>query len=144
MVPRACAQAWPDSTRQRISMRKSDFYFCGVSQFTGRSSQCSTCPDSANCARLLEEKWRQAYNAVFRFGLSSLQRPLRLAHCSTVVLRPMPTINCLSFSAYAGRGQSTAVSDTPCLSNNRESIYGHLYVRFIPTSPIVHMFLEIC
>ena len=30
--------------------------------------QCSTCPDSTNCARLLEDKWRQAYNAVFRFG----------------------------------------------------------------------------
>lgn len=30
--------------------------------------QCSTCPDPTNCARLLEEKWRQAYNAVFRFG----------------------------------------------------------------------------
>jgi hypothetical protein len=29
---------------------------------------CSTCPDTTNCARLLEEKWRQAYNAVFRFG----------------------------------------------------------------------------
>lgn len=30
--------------------------------------QCSTCPDSPTCARLLEEKWRQAYHAVFRFG----------------------------------------------------------------------------
>ncbi|KAF8894144.1 hypothetical protein BD779DRAFT_1660891 [Infundibulicybe gibba] len=29
---------------------------------------CPTCPDSAICARLLEEKWRQAYHAVFRFG----------------------------------------------------------------------------
>ncbi|TFK22587.1 hypothetical protein FA15DRAFT_671380 [Coprinopsis marcescibilis] len=29
---------------------------------------CATCPDSAICARLLEEKWRQAYHAVFRFG----------------------------------------------------------------------------
>ncbi|KAG6813639.1 hypothetical protein H0H92_008875 [Tricholoma furcatifolium] len=29
---------------------------------------CSTCPDSPTCARLLEEKWKQAYFAVFRFG----------------------------------------------------------------------------
>ncbi|KAF9461309.1 hypothetical protein BDZ94DRAFT_1167892 [Collybia nuda] len=29
---------------------------------------CPTCPDSPACARLLEEKWRQAYHAVFRFG----------------------------------------------------------------------------
>ncbi|KIM40046.1 hypothetical protein M413DRAFT_446194, partial [Hebeloma cylindrosporum] len=29
---------------------------------------CPTCPDPAVCARLLEEKWRQAYHAVFRFG----------------------------------------------------------------------------
>ncbi|RDB16811.1 hypothetical protein Hypma_002664 [Hypsizygus marmoreus] len=29
---------------------------------------CPTCIDSATCARLLEEKWRQAYHAVFRFG----------------------------------------------------------------------------
>lgn len=30
--------------------------------------QCLSCPDPANCARLLEEKWKQAYQAVFRFG----------------------------------------------------------------------------
>jgi hypothetical protein len=29
---------------------------------------CPTCPDPAVCARLLEEKWRQAYHSVFRFG----------------------------------------------------------------------------
>jgi len=29
---------------------------------------CPTCPDPPTCARLLEEKWRQAYHAVFRFG----------------------------------------------------------------------------
>jgi hypothetical protein len=39
--------------------------------------QCATCPEPATCARLLEEKWRQAYNAVFRFGwmLSSTRMP---------------------------------------------------------------------
>ena len=34
--------------------------------------QCPTCPDSPTCARLLEEKWRQAYHAIFRFGGLSL------------------------------------------------------------------------
>jgi hypothetical protein len=59
---------------------------------------CVTCPDSAICARLLEEKWRQAYNAVFRFGpcqpsmvyrylrnLEGVSPPLALTHlaCQT-------------------------------------------------------------
>ncbi|KAG6375542.1 hypothetical protein JVT61DRAFT_3103 [Boletus reticuloceps] len=59
---------------------------------------CPTCPDPANCARLLEEKWRQAYNAVFRFGpcqpsmvyrylrnLEGVSPPLSLTHlaCQT-------------------------------------------------------------
>lgn len=59
---------------------------------------CPTCPDSVNCARLLEEKWRQAYNAVFRFGpcqpsmvyrylrnLEGVSPPLALTHltCQT-------------------------------------------------------------
>ncbi|KAG8214106.1 hypothetical protein J3R82DRAFT_10866 [Butyriboletus roseoflavus] len=59
---------------------------------------CPTCPDTTNCARLLEEKWRQAYNAVFRFGpcqpsmvyrylrnLEGVSPPLSLTHltCQT-------------------------------------------------------------
>ncbi|KAK7035300.1 Rho-type gtpase-activating protein [Paramarasmius palmivorus] len=56
---------------------------------------CATCPDPANCARLLEEKWRQAYHAVFRFGppqpsmvyrylrmLEGVSPPLSLTHLS--------------------------------------------------------------
>ncbi|KAF8210148.1 hypothetical protein K438DRAFT_1809078 [Mycena galopus ATCC 62051] len=56
---------------------------------------CATCPDSANCARLLEEKWKQAYHAIFRFGppqpsmvfrylrqLEGVSPPLSLAHLS--------------------------------------------------------------
>lgn len=39
------------------------------------SLQCSTCPDPPNCARLLEEKWKQAYHAVFRFGMCTLVIP---------------------------------------------------------------------
>jgi hypothetical protein len=58
-------------------------------------SQCASCPDSSNCARLLEEKWRQAYHAVFRFGpcqpsmvyrylrtLEGISPPLALSHLS--------------------------------------------------------------
>jgi len=49
-------------------MRKLSFL-----DFTERSislllCQCVTCPDPPVCARLLDEKWRQAYAAVFRFG----------------------------------------------------------------------------
>ncbi|EPT04537.1 hypothetical protein FOMPIDRAFT_1156767 [Fomitopsis schrenkii] len=58
--------------------------------------QCSaSCPEPAVCARLLEEKWRQAYQAVFRFGpcqpsmvfrylrtLEGVSPPLSLTHLS--------------------------------------------------------------
>ncbi|KAK7057276.1 hypothetical protein R3P38DRAFT_2840352 [Favolaschia claudopus] len=58
--------------------------------------QCSsTCPDPANCARQLEEKWKQAYHAIFRFGppqpsmvfrylrqLEGVSPPLSLLHLS--------------------------------------------------------------
>ncbi|KAI0949195.1 hypothetical protein AcW1_008879 [Taiwanofungus camphoratus] len=56
---------------------------------------CATCPDPPTCARLLEEKWRQAYHAVFRFGpcqpsmvfrylrtLEGVSPPLSLTHLS--------------------------------------------------------------
>ncbi|KAJ6609833.1 hypothetical protein B0H10DRAFT_2062672 [Mycena sp. CBHHK59/15] len=56
---------------------------------------CATCPDPANCARLLEEKWKQAYYAIFRFGppqpsmvyrylrmLEGVSPPLSLTHLS--------------------------------------------------------------
>ncbi|TFY62657.1 hypothetical protein EVJ58_g3724 [Rhodofomes roseus] len=40
----------------------------GLVQVAKEYQCCATCPEPANCARLLEEKWRQAYQAVFRFG----------------------------------------------------------------------------
>jgi len=56
---------------------------------------CATCPDPPNCARLLDEKWRQNYHALFRFGpaqpsmvfrylrqLEGVSPPLGLAHYS--------------------------------------------------------------
>jgi hypothetical protein len=92
----------------------------------GHIPQCSTCPDSANCARLLEEKWRQAYNAVFRFG----QFPLslltdRLSLTLAMLLRSMPAIDRLSFPAYTRRRQSTIIFDPSRLSNNRQSFHSH-------------------
>ena len=60
--------------------------------------QCPSCPDPLTCARLLDEKWRQAYHAVFRFGpcqpsmvfrylrtLEGVSPPLALSHltCQT-------------------------------------------------------------
>jgi hypothetical protein len=63
-----------------------------------RTLQCPSCPDPPTCARLLDEKWRQAYQAVFRFGpcqpsmvfrylrtLEGVSPPLALSHltCQT-------------------------------------------------------------
>ncbi|KAF9452344.1 hypothetical protein P691DRAFT_829342 [Macrolepiota fuliginosa MF-IS2] len=40
----------------------------GLTQVNKEYQCCATCPDPPVCARFLDEKWRQAYNAVFRFG----------------------------------------------------------------------------
>ncbi|TFK75277.1 hypothetical protein BDN72DRAFT_758120 [Pluteus cervinus] len=40
----------------------------GLTMIAKEYQCCPTCPDSSTCARLLEEKWKQAYHAVFRFG----------------------------------------------------------------------------
>ncbi|TFK77634.1 hypothetical protein K466DRAFT_446914, partial [Polyporus arcularius HHB13444] len=40
----------------------------GLVQVAKEYQCCSACPDPVACARLLEEKWKQAYQAVFRFG----------------------------------------------------------------------------
>ncbi|KAF7979087.1 hypothetical protein HWV62_43597 [Athelia sp. TMB] len=85
---------------------------------------CSTCPDSANCARLLEEKWRQAYNAVFRFGpcqpsivyrflrtLEGVSPPLSLTHlaCQTTAKAFTATLFDRMFSlGVRGSGTDTA------------------------------------
>jgi len=85
---------------------------------------CSTCPDSINCARLLEEKWRQAYNAVFRFGpcqpsivyrflrtLEGVSPPLSLTHlaCQTTAKAFTATLFDRMFSlGVRGSGTETA------------------------------------
>jgi len=40
----------------------------GLTMIAKEYQCCPTCPDSLVCARLLEDKWRQAYHSVFRFG----------------------------------------------------------------------------
>ncbi|EKM80910.1 hypothetical protein AGABI1DRAFT_112623 [Agaricus bisporus var. burnettii JB137-S8] len=40
----------------------------GLTQINKEYQCCSSCPDPLVCARLLDDKWRQAYSAVFRFG----------------------------------------------------------------------------
>ncbi|KIY74284.1 hypothetical protein CYLTODRAFT_439214 [Cylindrobasidium torrendii FP15055 ss-10] len=40
----------------------------GLTQVAKEYQCCSTCPDSASCARILDEKFRQAYHAIFRIG----------------------------------------------------------------------------
>ncbi|THH33251.1 hypothetical protein EUX98_g893 [Antrodiella citrinella] len=40
----------------------------GLVQMAKEYQCCLTCPDPNTCARLLDEKWRQSYHAMFRFG----------------------------------------------------------------------------
>ncbi|KAJ2918509.1 hypothetical protein MD484_g1880, partial [Candolleomyces efflorescens] len=40
----------------------------GLTQVAKEYQCCPTCPDPPACARLLGEKWQQAYHSVFRFG----------------------------------------------------------------------------
>lgn len=67
----------------------------GLTMIAKEYQCCATCPDPPLCARLLEEKWRQAYHAVFRFGppqpsmvfrylrmLEGVSPPLALTHLS--------------------------------------------------------------
>ncbi|KAG6862219.1 hypothetical protein C0995_002149 [Termitomyces sp. Mi166 len=47
----------------------------GLTMIAKEYQCCATCPDSAMCARLLEEKWKQAYFAVFRFEIRVMTGP---------------------------------------------------------------------
>ncbi|KZT21381.1 hypothetical protein NEOLEDRAFT_1073528 [Neolentinus lepideus HHB14362 ss-1] len=67
----------------------------GLVQIAKEYECCATCPDPPICARMLEEKWRMAYQACFRFGpcqpsmvfrylrtLEGISPPLSLSHLS--------------------------------------------------------------
>lgn len=102
MVPRTSPKTWSIPNRERIRMRTflvlwfTSLYY--PSHDHDCNTQCPTCPDPSLCARLLEDKWRQAYAAVFRFGpcqpsmvfrylrtLEGVSPPLALSHlaCQT-------------------------------------------------------------
>lgn len=55
--------------------------------------QCSTCPDSSSCARILDEKWRQAYNSCFRFGPCQPSMVYRYLRSLEGVSPPLALIN---------------------------------------------------
>ncbi|KAF8824963.1 hypothetical protein F5879DRAFT_810800 [Lentinula edodes] len=83
---------------------------------------CSSCPDPPLCARQLEEKWRQAYHAVFRFGppqpsmvyrylrqLEGVSPPLSLTHlaCQTTAKAFIATLFDRMFSLGVPRTSSS-------------------------------------
>ncbi|PCH36120.1 hypothetical protein WOLCODRAFT_81034 [Wolfiporia cocos MD-104 SS10] len=96
----------------------------GLVQVAKEYQCCATCPDPPNCARLLEEKWRQAYHAVFRFGpcqpsmvfrylrtLEGVSPPLSLTHlsCQTTAKAFIATLFDRMFSlGVRGSGTDTA------------------------------------
>ncbi|KAG5342923.1 hypothetical protein E4T56_gene16203 [Termitomyces sp. T112] len=71
---------WPDEEMATLSqetllkLEKRRTWFLervlklGLTMIAKEYQCCVTCPDPPMCARLLEEKWKQAYFAVFRFG----------------------------------------------------------------------------
>ncbi|KAH9948676.1 hypothetical protein B0H21DRAFT_732555 [Amylocystis lapponica] len=96
----------------------------GLVQIAKEYQCCATCPDPPNCARLIEEKWRQAYHAVFRFGpcqpsmvfrylrtLEGVSPPLSLTHlsCQTTAKAFIATLFDRMFSlGVRGSGTDTA------------------------------------
>ncbi|KAI0063517.1 hypothetical protein BV25DRAFT_1869666 [Artomyces pyxidatus] len=96
----------------------------GLVQIAKEYECCSSCPDPSNCARLLDEKWRQAYQAVFRFGpcqpsmvfrylrtLEGISPPLALSHltCQNTAKSFVATLFDRMFSlGVRGSGTDTA------------------------------------
>ncbi|KAH9847163.1 hypothetical protein C2E23DRAFT_849784 [Lenzites betulinus] len=96
----------------------------GLVQIAKEYQCCLSCPDPANCARLLEEKWKQAYQAVFRFGpcqpsmvfrylrtFEGVSPPLSLTHlsCQTTAKAFVATLFDRMFSlGVRGSGTDTA------------------------------------
>jgi len=96
----------------------------GLVQIAKEFECCPSCPDSSTCARLLDEKWRQAYQAVFRFGpcqpsmvfrylrtLEGVSPPLALSHlaCQTTAKAFVATLFDRMFSlGVRGSGTDTA------------------------------------
>ncbi|KAI0044211.1 hypothetical protein FA95DRAFT_1497417 [Auriscalpium vulgare] len=127
---------WPDQELNTLSgdtllkLEKRRTWFLervlklGLVQIAKEYECCSSCPDPAGCARLLDEKWRQAYQAVFRFGpcqpsmvfrylrtLEGISPPLALAHlaCQNTAKAFVATLFDRMFSlGVRGSGTDTA------------------------------------
>ncbi|KAM5538922.1 hypothetical protein V8D89_007417 [Ganoderma adspersum] len=96
----------------------------GLVQIAKEYQCCLSCPDPTNCARLLDEKYKQAYQAVFRFGpcqpsmvfrylrtLEGVSPPLSLTHlsCQTTAKAFIATLFDRMFSlGVRGSGTDTA------------------------------------
>jgi hypothetical protein len=75
--------------------------------------KCLTCPDPAVCARLLEEKWRQAYHSVFRFG--GLQVTWLIASSRAYVTGPpQPSMVFRYLRMLEGVSPPLALTQTAC------------------------------
>ncbi|EIW63429.1 uncharacterized protein TRAVEDRAFT_161742 [Trametes versicolor FP-101664 SS1] len=123
----------------------------GLVQIAKEYQCCLSCPDPANCARLLEEKWKQAYQAVFRFGpcqpsmvfrylrtFEGVSPPLSLTHlsCQTTAKAFVATLFDRMFSlGVRGSGTDTAplgarvaaVAGTATLGPRRHFLYCTLH-----------------
>ncbi|EMD37723.1 hypothetical protein CERSUDRAFT_50522 [Gelatoporia subvermispora B] len=130
------AEGWPEDELNTLSqetllkLEKRRTWFLervlklGLFQIAKEYQCCSTCPDPPTCARLLEEKWRQAYHAAFRFGpcqpsmvfrylrtLEGVSPPLSLTHlsCQTTAKAFIATLFDRMFSlGVRGSGTDTA------------------------------------
>ncbi|KAA1471694.1 hypothetical protein DENSPDRAFT_871704 [Dentipellis sp. KUC8613] len=96
----------------------------GLVQIAKEYECCSSCPDPSVCARILEDKWRLAYQAVFRFGpcqpsmvfrylrtMEGISPPLALSHlsCQTTAKAFIATLFDRMFSlGVRGSGTDTA------------------------------------
>jgi hypothetical protein len=94
------------------------------------SPQCATCPDPANCARLLEDKWKQAYHAIFRFGWLLYL----FLHAFSILNRPSTTIHGISLPSNVGGREPTAITNTFELSNDGQSVRSYPSVKPLRSS----------
>lgn len=101
----------------------------GLTNIAKEYQCCSTCPDPPTCARLLDEKWKQAYQTVFRFGpcqpsmvyrflrtLEGVNPPLLLTHlaCQTTAKAFIATLFDRMFSlGVRGSGTDTTTPRVP-------------------------------
>ncbi|EIN11623.1 hypothetical protein PUNSTDRAFT_141926 [Punctularia strigosozonata HHB-11173 SS5] len=67
----------------------------GLVQMARDYQCCPTCPDPPTCARLVEEKWRQCYHQIFRYG--PCQPSMVFRYCRNLEANPplsLTNLNC--------------------------------------------------